>query len=158
MSEQQINWRTIGVKRERTYDELIARLNSGNKTIFQFIKDLMVFAAMVGYSEGKREALHGETIDIILETYSSDQKDGFIYLLALIEEQKGDCLKDVNLHESVKHFEEYCNAGLAIVKGWLDSNPSDPSGVDTLLEKVYQKLCENEKTDPPRNEDISLEL
>ena len=83
---------------------------------------------------------------------------GFIYLLALIEEQKGDCLKDANLHTSVKIFEEYCNAGLAIVKGWLDSNPGDPSGVDTLLEKVYQKLCENEKDETPNNEDITFEL
>ena len=159
MSDDQINWRTVGVKRDRKYEELIARLNSGNRSVFQYLKDLMVFAAMVGFSAGKREAIQGESVEIILDTYSSDQKDGFIYLLALIEEKNGDCLKDANLHASVKIFEEYCNAGLAIIKGWLDSNPTDPSGgVDTLLDRVYQKLCENEKCDVPDNESITIEI
>ena len=110
MSEKpQINWRTIGVKRERKYEELINRLNSGEKSIFQFIKDIMVFTAMIGYSNGTRVPISGETIEIILETYSSDEKDGFIYLLSLIETKDGTCLKDSNLHSSVNIFEEYCN-------------------------------------------------
>ena len=156
--KEQINWRTVGVKRERKYEELIARLNSGEKSIFQYIKDIMVFAAMVGYSRGAREQLSGETIDIILETYSSDEKDGFVYLLALIDTEDGSCLKDANLHSSVKVFEEYCNAGLAIIKSWLDENPGDIGGVDTILGKVYGQICDNEKAEIPRNEDIEIEV
>ncbi|RLA51114.1 MAG: DNA phosphorothioation-associated protein 4 [Gammaproteobacteria bacterium] len=157
-SEEQINWRTIGVKRERKYEELITRLNTGQKSIFQYLKDLMVFAAMVGHSEGKREEVKGETIEIILETYASDQKDGFIYLLALMDSRDGVSLKDSNLHSSVKVFEEYCNAGLGIIQGWLDDNPGDPSGVDTILANVYEKLCENEVEDDVDNEDISIDI
>ena len=158
MSDTQINWRTIGVKRERKYDELVARLNAGEKSIFQYIKDLMIFAAMIGYSEGKREPVHGDAIDIIMDTYASDQKDGFIYLFALIESKDGSCLKDINLHSSVRVFEEYCNAGLAIIQGWLDAAPGDPSGVDTILDHVYKQLCENEKGTKVDNEAISLDL
>lgn len=159
MSEQQMNWRKIGVKRERKYEPTIAQLNSGHKSIFQFIKDIMVFAAMVGYSKGKREPLHGDTIEIILETYSSDQKDGFIYLLALIEEKDGLCLKDINLQKSVRIFEEYCNAGLATITGWLNAEMrNDPSGIDTLMDKVFAQLCENEKGKIADNEDIVIEI
>lgn len=156
--KEQINWRTVGVKRDRKYEELISRLNSGDRSIFQYIKDIMVFAAMVGYSEGAREPISGDTIDIILETYSSDEKDGFIYLLALIETQDGACLKDSNLHSSVRIFEEYCNAGLAIINNWLDQNPSDVGGVDTILEKVYERICLNEEEEIPSNEEIEIEV
>lgn len=156
--EEQINWRTIGVKRERKYEELITRLNAGQKSIFQYLKDIMVFAAMVGHSEGKRVQVTGDTIDIILDTYASDQKDGFIYLLALMEGRDGASLKDSNLHVSVKVFEEYCNAGLGIIQGWLDDNPGDPSGVDTILRQVYEKLCENENEEDIDNENIKVEL
>ena len=155
---EQINWRTVGVKRERKYEELISRLNSGERSIFQYLKDIMVFAAMVGYSEGVREPVTGDTIEIILDTYSSDEKDRFIYLLALIETKDGACLKDANLHSSIIFFEEYCNAGLAIIKRWLDENPGDLGGVDTILEKVYERICLNEKSEVPRNEEIEIEV
>ncbi len=159
MSERaQINWRTIGVKRDRKYEELIARLNSGDRNIFQYLKDIMVFAAMIGYSDGKRVPVRGDTVDIILETYASDEKDGFIYLLALMESKDGSCLKDANLHASVKVFEEYCNYGLATIQSWLDDNPGDIGGVDTILQKVYEKICLNEMADIPTNDDIEIEI
>jgi dnd system-associated protein 4 len=94
-----VNWRTIGVKRERKHDALIARLTLENKSIFQYLKDMMVFAAMIGYSQGERRELSGETIDIILETYATDEKDGFIYLLGLLELKDGQVLKDQNLRK-----------------------------------------------------------
>ena len=67
-----LNWRTVGVKRERNHDALIARLSADNKSIFQYLKDLMVFAAMIGYSSGERREVQGDTIEIILETYATD--------------------------------------------------------------------------------------
>jgi len=153
-----VNWRTIGVKRERKHDALIARLTLENKSIFQYLKDMMVFAAMIGYSQGERRELSGETIDIILETYATDEKDGFIYLLGLLELKDGQVLKDQNLRKCVEVFEEYCNAGLYFMEAWLDDNPGDPSGVDTLLDKIYNQMAENEKTEAPNNDDIELDL
>lgn len=156
--EKKINWRTIGVKRERKFEQMIAKLSSGEKNIFKFNKDLMVFAAMIGYSKNDRNPLDSDTIDIILDTYSSDQKDGFIYLLALMDQRDATCLKDENLHKSVEVFEEYCNGGLKIIQGWLDSNPGDISGIDTILQKIYAQLCDNEKSDVVDIEDIELEI
>jgi len=150
-TEQVINWRTVGVKRERHHEALISRLTLNNKSIFVYLKDLMVFAAMVGHDLNIRRPLKGETIEIILDTYASDQKDGFIYLLALIEKKDGLVLKDENLRETVQIFEEYCNAGLYEITNWLDENPGDPIGIDTLLTKILAKLVKNdsqESVDP----------
>lgn len=153
-----INWRTIGVKRERNHDALIARLTLDNKSIFQYLKDLMVFAAMVGYSQGERREIAGDTIEIILETYATDEKDGFIYLLGLLEHEDGKVLKDQNLRKCVEVFEEYCNAGLYIIEAWLDDNPGDPSGIDTLLHHIYMKMAENEESEEPVNDDIEIDV
>jgi dnd system-associated protein 4 len=141
-SGKEVNWRTIGVKRERTFEALVSRVNNGKQPVFRYLKDLMVFAAIVGYCEGSRRPLSGDTIDIILDTYSTDQKDGFVYLLALLELKDANALRDANLASSVVIFEEYCNQGLHTIQSWLDSNPGDPDGIETLLNKTYEKLCE----------------
>lgn len=158
MQEPSFNWRSVGVKRERTHEALTQRLTVSGTTLFSYLKDLMVFAAMVGYSENERVSLNGPTIEITLDTYSSDQKDGFIYLLGLIESRNGTCLKNENLRETVKVFEEYCNGGLYIITKWLDENPSDPIGLDTLLDKVFEKLTMNRAKTPIAPNDIEIAL
>lgn len=152
------NWSNVGVKRERHHDALISRLYSSNRSIFQYLKDIMVFAAMIGHSQQERVQVSGETVEIILGTYASDQKDGFIYLLGLLDQRDGKVLKDENLRSAVKVFEEYCNAGLYTVEKWLDDNPGDPDGVDTILGKVYERLAENQKDQGIDNEDIEFDI
>ena len=51
-------------------------------------------------------------------------------------------LKDENLHQSVKIFEEYCNSGLSIIQKWFDDNPGDIEGIDTLVNKIYGHIAE----------------
>lgn len=155
------DWRKQGVKREGNHEALVDKLCSGKngqKGIFRFIKDLMVFAAMVGYSQQERKPLNGDSISIILETYATDEKDAFIYLLALMTEKDGVCLKDDNLPSSVKIFEEYCNAGLYEIQLWLDENPSDIDGVDTLLDKINEKAIQNDESDTGHLDPEDLEV
>lgn len=148
-NNNKLEWRKLSVRRDRMHEPLVEKLCSnkdGGKPIFTFIKDLMIFAAVVGYSKGKRKALGNDTVSIILETYASDQKDAFIYLIALMEEKKGAFLKDENLPSSIKIYEEYCNAGLEKIQLWLDENPADHKGIDTLVGKIFLKAIENEKS------------
>ena len=124
---------------ERNHETLISRLNKDNRDIFVFLKDTMIFSAMIGYHYAEKRPLKGGTIEILLETYATDEKDSFIYLLSLLEERDALILKDDRLKGSVSVFEEYCNAGLYQIESWLDENPGDPSGVDTLLDKIYER-------------------
>lgn len=151
-SKMRAEWRKLAVKRERTHEPLVDKLCSSNSSIFAFNKDLMVFASMVGHSLNKRKPLSGDTISIILETYASDEKDSFVYLLALMEQRDGTILKDENLPDAIKVFEEYCNAGLYEISLWLDENPGDPDGIDTLIHKILEKAIENEQNG--RNETL----
>lgn len=147
----------VQIKRNRKYEPLVERLCTrkstySNKAIFTYIKDLMVFAAMVGYTLDVRENLESDAIQIVLSTYASDEKDGFIYLIALLEEQDPLCLKDDSLLASIKHFEQYCNGGLSVIQGWLEENPGDSEAVDTLVEKIYTQIVQNNKLET--NDDL----
>lgn len=147
-SRDKDSWRKHSVRRERIHEPLVTQLCSskgGDNPIFTYNKDLMLFAAMVGHSLGKRKELASDTISIILETYASDQKDAFIYLIALMEEKDATILKDENLLSAIKVFEEYCNAGLYEIKLWIDENPGDYEGTDTLASKIFERIIANEK-------------
>lgn len=135
-----INWRTIGVKRERSHEPTMKKLVSGSQPAFRFLKDLMVFAAIVGHKKEEKRALEGETIEIILDTYATDEQDGFVYLLGLLDLGDANVLRDERLTEPVKVFEEYCNAGLYEIGNWLEDNPGDLDGIETLLSKIYDEL------------------
>ncbi|MBE0470967.1 MAG: DNA phosphorothioation-associated protein 4 [Methyloprofundus sp.] len=158
MSETSLfNWRNAAVRRERYHEPLVARLTSDNKSIFQYNKDLMVFAALVGFSHSEKRPLSGDCIDIILDTYSTDQKDGFIYLLGLLETKDPKVLKDNNLKDCIRVFEEYCNAGLYVITDWLSSEPGDPNGIDTLLKKIYENMPAVEAREI-EEEDLDIEF
>lgn len=140
MSEIKINWRTIGVKRAREYEPLVVRLYQGDGGIFNHIKDIMVFAAMVGFSNSARKKMSStNTISITLDTYSTDNKDSFIFLLAMMTFEDAACLKDGRLHESVVIFEEYCNGGLEIIQNWMDEEPALEC-VDVILRHTLDRL------------------
>lgn len=160
--EQELpSWQKLPVRRDRKHEPLVSKLcvpSEGKKAIFRFIKDLMVFAAMVGYQKNERSPLTNDGISIILETYASDQKDAFIYLLALMTEKNGTCLKDENLLASVKIFEEYCNAGLEEIQLWLDESPGDLEGIDTLSSKIFEQVLENEKAKTKTNESNTADI
>lgn len=148
LDEKAINWRNMGVRRERRFEPLMKILTTGEKVIFKHLKDIMVFAAMVGFSNNNRKALKaGDTIPITLGTYESDNQDCFIYLLSIMTLKDGNCLRDENLQESIKIFEEYCNAGLETINDWIEDNDNKKPAVDVLLDKIYGKLCDNKSKD-----------
>lgn len=138
------NWRNIQINRDRKHENLVHHLvENPNTAIFNFNKDLMVFAAMLGYHYGIKRPLLSDTIQIVLQTYHSTEDDGYIYLLALLENKNATCLKNENLIESKKIFEEYCNGGLELLQDWFDSNPADVEKVDTLQQKVEEHIRQN---------------
>ena len=137
-------WLGINVNRDRKHEPLVEKLTQGDHVIFNHNKDLMVFAAMVGYSRDKFEPVSSNKIQITLGTYSTTQQDTYIYLLALLKTKDANCLKYENLNTAVRVFEGFCNAGLSIIQGWMDENPGDPIGIDTLEQKIVEQALNNE--------------
>ena len=147
---------TIEVHRNRKYEPLVSKLCTEKhpvtkKPLFTFNKDLMVFAAMVGYTFDELEEVEDTSIKITLQTYGTDNKDSYIYLLALMEqkhkeEESGEegagshILKNDSIRQSVKPFERYCNGGLKLIKQWFDENPGEIDPANILTNKLWEQL------------------
>ena len=103
--------------------------------------------------------MSSDKIPITLGTYSSTEDDGFIYLLALMENRNAKCLKDQNIQESIKIFEEYCNGGLDLINDWFQSNPADLMKIETLEKKILDQMYRNDKSNLKiNNDDIDVDF
>lgn len=154
--EKKMEWRNINIYRDRKYENIIHKLvENSESSIFKFNKDLMVFAAMIGHSFNKRLPInnYNDAISIILGTYASTQDDGFIYLMALMDNKNATCLKDRNLLQAVKVFEDYCNGGLDLINDWFNSNPSDTLKTETIEKKLLEMIDFNDASVPSANND-----
>lgn len=165
MANEELRLSNISVRRDTRFEHLVDRLCkrevSSHGTLFQYIKDLMVFAALVGYANKKKVPINqgANTISITLETYSSDEKDSFIYLLALMENRDTTCLKNENLHEAIRIFEAYCNGGLQLIEQWFLEESSEPDVMNILLNKIHQQIIKNDEDgNTTSNDHIEVEF
>ena len=160
--ERKIEWRNIHIYRDNKYQHIVKKLvEDRESSIFTYIKDLMVFAAMIGHCFNKRLPLESYTnaTSIILGTYASTEDDGFIYFIALMENKNATCLKDQNLLQSVKIFEEYCNGGLDLINDWFNSNPGDTLKTETIEKKLLEMIDFNEANKKHgSNDDLEVDL
>lgn len=107
-----------------------------DEKIFKTNMDLAVFAAIlaVGKSRVPVEVNGSEIPDRV---FYNNQKEGIVYLIALLDTEDPYVLKDDK--QCWKIFQEYVNCGMKEISGWLVDNPIDAAGVDTLLNEIMQK-------------------
>lgn len=148
------DWRKLPVRRDKNFDVLVEKLcetkneidhtksEIENKKFFSTIKELMVFAALVGYEYGEKSVIDTkkESISILLETYATTDHDAYIYLLALTECKSLDTLKNENIKQAISIFENYCNGGLKIINNWMDENLNESLYSNIIFKKVLDFL------------------
>ncbi|WP_018939044.1 MULTISPECIES: hypothetical protein [unclassified Thioalkalivibrio] len=133
------------------YKEIAERLaredtRYGRRPIFATYMQLMVFAAMVGYSErkGRRELESKERGSEVEErVFVNERFDGLAYLLALHEYKDGDILRDSRDAECWRVIEGYAANGFECIKDWLLDSATDIDGVDTLLARMKEKAADH---------------
>jgi dnd system-associated protein 4 len=118
---------TRRVQRATDKEEAIKILTQTPQSPFKEIWALMIFAAMLGFQEGRRVPLKavdtGKGIDLRYFS-NSPAWPGVVYLLALVDAEKADVLMgDPKMEEErTRLFEEYANGGLSILKDKLESS------------------------------------
>jgi dnd system-associated protein 4 len=143
------------------YLDLSKRLVSTNlkdtdKSVFPTYMHLSIFAAMVGYHIGKnsdKEEKFEKGNEISDRIYTSNQMDGFTFLLALQHTKDGDILRENKEKECWEILEQYAAVGLEEINNWMIDNPSDINGVETILNKL--KLVATEILDDDDETDLS---
>ncbi|MFO6424185.1 hypothetical protein [Motilimonas sp. KMU-193] len=148
---EMIDWRKQPIRRDARFEGLEERFcqTKGAKTdtqIFSTVKELMVFAALVGYQFDDYCPIESKakTTPILLETYATTGHDAYIYLIALAKEPSLDMLKDENLKDAIGIFEGYCNSGLKHIDSWIMNNIGESLVSNILFKQTLEYLVENE--------------
>ena len=108
---------------------------TGEKT-FRTYMDLALFAALVSFDKPNIKVENNGT-EIPDSVFFNNKKEGIVYLIALLETKDPYVFNDDR--KCWKIFEGYVNAGLFEISGWLEDNPTDISGTDTLLNNIAEK-------------------
>jgi dnd system-associated protein 4 len=133
---------TAGLKRVHRAadkDEIIKLLTGEQLGVFREIWRLLMFAAQVGYRNGRRDALKvidsGKGID--QSTFgNSPAWPGVVYLLSLAEDGSAESFGGTAAAEEsrITAFQEYANGGLAILSGFFAARPVDLDGLIAFID------------------------
>ncbi|KJF81621.1 hypothetical protein [Photobacterium angustum] len=145
-----IDWRKLSVRRDARFelleDKFCSTKGASALAVFSTVKELMVFAALVGVQLNKYEPIAAKvkTTPILLDTYSSTNHDSYIYLIALFKEPTLDILRNENLRSAIGIFEGYCNGGLKHIDDWIMNNIGEPIMTNILFNQTLEYLVSNE--------------
>lgn len=118
--------RAPNINRSQVYEEIVQRLAGqplpdADRRLFPTIRELLCFAALLGFSENRRLPLDRTqgTEDISYQQFERGDAENLIYLIALASEQNTNVLREGNEGQCAEIFEEYANGGMAIIKDSL---------------------------------------
>lgn len=104
-------------------------------SIFPTIREVLCFAAMLGFQIGRRLRVPADNTAIGLDgrlfAEHPDTMDT-VYLIALASARDMAVLKEDHEEQVLTTFEEYAAGGLAELDSWLRETPSDTDG-DTAI-------------------------
>lgn len=133
------------INRSRLYEETVQllaaqKLPGSDRSLFPTIRELLCFAALLGYSEKRRVPLDRSkgVEDVSYQQFERGDAEDLIYLIALAETHDPEILKDGEENRCAEIFEEYANGGLGLITdALLRSGGEDPNR--TILELLRSK-------------------
>lgn len=116
------------IQRAKDKEQLVQLLVKGKNNLFKEIWQLMVFAALIGWKDGKRSPLKeidsGKGID---ETIFSNNVawPGLLNLMCLVHAEgnlSSLAPTEEAMNDKIKLFEEFANRGLEIIEDRLETS------------------------------------
>ncbi|WP_161470929.1 DNA phosphorothioation-associated protein 4 [Tropicimonas marinistellae] len=102
------------VRRPAEFDDMLNELREGG--FFSTYKDVLVFAAALGFRRGNRKEFKKSSEPIDLEIFRGDFDRTVMSILAIEESGDPKMIAPSNEVARVLCFEEYANGGLEIMK------------------------------------------
>lgn len=133
------------INRSRQYEDMVQllaaqKLPDSDRSLFPTIRELLCFAALLGYSEKRRVPLDRSkgVEDVSYQQFERGDAEDLIYLIALADTHDPEVLKDGEEGRCAEIFEEYANGGLGVIKdALLRSGGEDPNRA--ILELLQSK-------------------
>ena len=112
----------LHINRSRVYEDTVQTLAvkaiaESDRRLFPTIRELLCFAALLGFSERRRIPLDRSkgVEDVSYQQFERGNAEDLIYLIALAETQDVQVLREGDERRCADIFEEYANGGLAII-------------------------------------------
>jgi dnd system-associated protein 4 len=149
-----MNTRAPNINRSRSHEDMVQRLAvqklpGSERTLFPTIRELLCFAALLGYSEKRRLPLDKDkgVEDVSYQQFERGDAEDLIYLIALAETNDPNVLKDGEESRCAGIFEEYANGGLQIIHESLlrgGGEYPDRDILELLKERGYLNITDGE--------------
>lgn len=125
---------------------------ASEKPIFDYKRDFLCFLAMLGYYKGERLPLSKSFKSFDSRLLEDDVSKDIINMLALATFQDPNLLlKDKDPDEKIAlMFEEYINAGFAVIDRWLIDKPEDTYGDQAIIFGLREEGLLGEKQEPQK--------
>ena len=142
------------INRSRIHEDMVQRLAmlklpGTERTLFPTIRELLCFAALLGYSERRRLPLDKEKgfEDVSYQQFERGDAEDLIYLIALAETKNPEVLKDGEESRCAEIFEEYANGGLQVIQESMlrgGGEYPDRDILELLVERDYLNVDDEE--------------
>ncbi len=146
--------RSSNINRSRIYEDIVQRLATEplpgtTRRLFPTIREVLCFAALLGYSEKRRIPLDRSqgVEDVSYQQFERGDAEDLIFMIALAEEQDISVLREGEEPKCAEIFEEYANGGLSIIKDLLlrcGGEYPDRALMSLLREKQYLPIPQAE--------------
>jgi dnd system-associated protein 4 len=134
------------VRRPKDKEQLQNDL-TGRNGPFETYKDLLVFAAALGFARHTREPLDHGTLEPIDWGVFKGDDEALIQMLAVADTQSLEPLAETRFEEQIQIFEEYANGGLSIMQQHFAS--STQPRLNTLIEMMLSVRARRAPGDEP---------
>ena len=127
--------------------QLLARttVDKAETSLFTTIRQLMIFAALLGYSQNRKIPLDKTKGVEYIQIHIFENDLDYINMIALADQQNPEIFKDNNNFDVIEVFEEYANGGFEIINGWL-AQYNDHSGQKAIIQGLYNNKYINKDT------------
>ena len=112
------------IRRPKSYDKLLKELRD-KENIFRTYKDILIFAACLGFKSGKRVSFKESSEPIKRDIFNGTYDSAVINAIALLEKNDTQILTDGCADERIAIFEEYACGGLEIIQREIADGPDD---------------------------------
>jgi dnd system-associated protein 4 len=103
------------VRRPKQYEEMLKKLCQGERRVFTTFKEALVFAACLGFQEGRRVAFDKSSEPVGLEVFRAEYDEAIIRCIGLVETGDPTIMGVTRQGERLRIFEEYACGGLEIL-------------------------------------------
>lgn len=147
--------RAPNINRSKLHEDIVQRLSMQNipgsdRKLFPTIRELLCFAALLGFSEKRRIPLDrtAGVEDISYQQFERDPAaEDLLWTIAVAETQDTEVLREGEEARCAEIFEEYANGGLALIKDFLLRNGGeypDRALMALLTQRKYLQLSQVE--------------